>query len=844
MKRYLTFGLGKSKEPVEIEISYYETLLDLVDEFEIQAENPIPLDLFTYPAFRSYESFMNEGFIQDEWTSNELKPDLFEPSFLEISSYLGDQRFPQLLDWTGQQICLGTLEVDLRALYLKLIFESTKTYEIEEVAALLEHQKFRLGWSRLYPFFPIGTVAGLRWKIPLLAEAYEIPLTQFHLVEQPASWAPLDLRQGEYLNWPLRINLKTVVLYVIEKFKLDQTYIRRVQALGSAVVNNHSDLALYLVERFELNKEDLRHSSHYYLLRVLIKEGRLSNFNYLVQHFNLSTSFLQELNLLISALEGGRLEVLQFLKERNYLNRDQLTFNQNEAINIALRQGQLELIRYIHTYFHLCKSNFQPLNKVTIRQIIKGGHLDIIQYLHQEVGLAKFEFIPSALLEAAFYGQFEIFKYLVESETENLAFLRNQVSLSRDTILPEAAIGGHLDIIRYVVEELDLFREMTQQDRFTLGQIIQRAAFSGHLGIIQYFHHRGVTAQLVYLEDTRILIGAAGRGHLEILSYLHQEMGLTNTHARDTNAFIKALEGGYLEIIKYLHQKMGLTPNEARASISPAQSLGPALEEAVCQLAKIGRLDIIKYLHREIGFNLPDNSFVFSSALIGGQMEVITYLHQEMKKMKITNSQLRKVLVWDYLLFEVVKAGHLAVLEYLDQELDLRLTDFKYADQAYLIITAASEGQLEILQYLNKQVGSAFRSLVRSQLNSAFRMAAIHNQLATVQYLAETFNLTRSDARSLNNEALRGAAGRGHIDLFRYLVEYFDLTLADLANHQILKELVYSNRLEILRYIFEQMKLDPRTAQPEIVEAYELAASRERIDIVDYLAQFLVDRSL
>ena len=105
-----------------------------------------------------------------------------------------------------------------------------------------------------------------------------------------------------------------------------------------------------------------------------------------------------------------------------------------------------------------------------------------------------------------------------------------------NTAMWRAAHGGHLEIVKYLIEEKGA-------DKFNWS--MARAANGGHLEIVKYLiDEKGASA------FNWAMARAAEGGHLDIVKYLIDEKSASAFNW----AMIEAAEGGHTEIVEYLRQ--------------------------------------------------------------------------------------------------------------------------------------------------------------------------------------------------------------------------------------------------------------------------------------------------
>jgi len=141
-----------------------------------------------------------------------------------------------------------------------------------------------------------------------------------------------------------------------------------------------------------------------------------------------------------------------------------------------------------------------------------------------------------------------------------------------DCALNEAAHSGHLEVVKYLVEDCEA--NVHPDDECTL----RWAAEGGHLEIVKYLVSKGAN---VHVGGNEALRKAVWKGHLDVVKYLVSKGA--NVHAHNELALSMAAEGGHLEVVKYLVEDC-----DADVHVKNEKAL---------HWAKIKkRLDVVKYL--------------------------------------------------------------------------------------------------------------------------------------------------------------------------------------------------------------------------------------------------------
>ncbi len=143
--------------------------------------------------------------------------------------------------------------------------------------------------------------------------------------------------------------------------------------------------------------------------------------------------------------------------------------------------------------------------RLTPEKLLEDGSREgilfyVIEALEKGANVSARE--DEALRTAAFFGYFDIVKYLVEKGAN--------VSAREDEALRQAAMKGHLDVVKYLVEK---GADVSARDNDAL--IL--AAYFGHFDVVRYLVEKGAD---VSARDNEALRWATKRGHTDIVRYL------------------------------------------------------------------------------------------------------------------------------------------------------------------------------------------------------------------------------------------------------------------------------------------------------------------------------------
>lgn len=158
-------------------------------------------------------------------------------------------------------------------------------------------------------------------------------------------------------------------------------------------------------------------------------------------------------------------------------------------------------------------------------------------------------------------GYVKLTKKLLEADPYINLFAKSNDGFSY-TPLILAASGGHLELVKYLVEDKGVDIIAGGGDR-----ALDYAASGGHFEVVKYFVEKGVDNIARAGFGDGALVGAAGRGHLELVKYFMQILDASSEIDYDKKilfkekAMIKAAKSNCLEVVKYFVEERGVSAN-------------------------------------------------------------------------------------------------------------------------------------------------------------------------------------------------------------------------------------------------------------------------------------------
>jgi len=306
------------------------------------------------------------------------------------------------------------------------------------------------------------------------------------------------------------------------------------------------------------------------------------------------------------ACASGSMSIVRCLFENN--------INDIWAISHASFNGHLNIMQFLieNHDANLCKSAEHQCMHLydALYKAAKGGQLEAMQLLIS-YGVKITNEMYNPLKASIMAGHLHIIKYLIEELQMNIASLK--FNKNNYNVLIWALISGHLNIVEYIVNH-------HKNDNFIKNYIkpfaLQDVAMCGHLDVMKY-----LIEQFQINDFNDALSTACTHGHLNMVEYLISEAG-ADASANDHNAIQQATRKGHLNIIQYL-----LDNTNTIIHI-----------EAFYSAVSYGQFEIVKYFIRCASdarlraspnhekYNIPSHNFAVMHAADSGHLEIMKYL--------------------------------------------------------------------------------------------------------------------------------------------------------------------------------------------------------------------------
>ena len=259
--------------------------------------------------------------------------------------------------------------------------------------------------------------------------------------------------------------------------------------------------------------------------------------------------------------------------------------------------------------------------------------------------------------------------------------------------LLQASISGDLQEVERLVEECPVKLDSCVDEKLDRDTPLHLAALHGHLNVVKYLIEKALyNVECKNRFENTPLHCAARQGQLDVVKYLIEDRKSDPMHKSNWNRTLLhiACRHGRIEVVKYLmeNEKVDISIMDSRHSCTPLNLA-----------AQYGVLGVVKYMIEEKkchegqkkGSNTP-----LHQAAFGGRLQVVKYLinnklYDPMCKGKKSRTPLHSA----------CKKNQLEVVQYYLDTLKIKV-DCSYQDDKYLnpLDMAARHGALRVVKYM------------------------------------------------------------------------------------------------------------------------------------------------
>ncbi|XP_071085592.1 putative ankyrin repeat protein RF_0381 [Haliotis cracherodii] len=219
-------------------------------------------------------------------------------------------------------------------------------------------------------------------------------------------------------------------------------------------------------------------------------------------------------HILSMACEGGNMDIVKYVvsREPNLINRTRT--DGRTALMWAAWHGKTTVFEYLlarKATLSLADNDGDTI----LHYACYGGHTDIVKYIIDDTTIdinTRNVHGRTALMEAATYGHKDVF-YLLVGKDSGISHKDDK----DNNILHAACRGGHIDIVKYVIDNTTIdINTRNVRGRTAL----MEAATYGHKDVFDLLVGKDSDTSHKDDEDNNILHAACRGGHIDIVKYV------------------------------------------------------------------------------------------------------------------------------------------------------------------------------------------------------------------------------------------------------------------------------------------------------------------------------------
>ncbi len=496
------------------------------------------------------------------------------------------------------------------------------------------------------------------------------------------------------------------------------------------------------------------------------------------------------------------------------------------SLNVAAYNGDFIKVKYCIEVLHIDPLQQNGNGNTALQAAVYGGQLEVFRYLKSFVenklhsSVAEPNSSISVLHIAALNGHFEIVKFLVEEV--GLDPLLSDVK--QKTPLHSASQNGGIKVVDYLIDQAKYQDpvEKVVHDTTEMGTtLLHFAVASGNSKLVEHFIvdlHMDPNIQDKF--GVAALHVAAREGHLKVIQYLTSLKNcslLIKTHTYGLNALHIASKNGHLNIVKCLILDKNISANIETNLITKITPLHLA--------AQSGFLKVVKFLIQTCKCNplclTTKRQTPLHFAAMEGNLEVIKYYIEEIKVDPLLKN-VNKITP----LHLAVRNGKINVVNYYLGTFSqiIMYSPDRLGEQ--LLFTAVHQGHLEIIKsFVVHQDWT--KSAKGFRQTSLLTSAVKRGHLPILKYFTKECGW---DCKK--SYFLTGGISCGHLSIVRYLFSHTE-------DKKIfpLHQACYYGHKHIAKYFIEEHGIIPYELDLKGVSPLLCAAYSGQCDIVRFLVE-------
>ncbi|XP_048250649.1 uncharacterized protein LOC124152553 [Haliotis rufescens] len=600
--------------------------------------------------------------------------------------------------------------------------------------------------------------------------------------------------RGQYVRTPLMVaavNGHRQVFDLLVTQGADVTLVDdgRNNILHVACLGGHVDMVKYVLSQkvADINSKGQLGETP---LMVAAEKGHRQVFDLLVTR-GAGVSLVDQLrnNILHVACLGGHVDMVKYVLSQKVTDINSRGRYGRTPVMVAAEKGHRQVFDLLVTQGADVSLVDDGRNNI-LHVTCLGGHVDMVKYvLSQKIAdiNSRGQHGRTPLMVAAENGHRQVFDLLVTQGAD--IYL---VDSDGDNNLHVACVGGHVDMVKYVLSQ----KVADINSRGKHGRTpVMVAAENGHRQVFDLLVTRGAGVSLVDELRNSILHVACLGGHVDIVKYvLSQKVADINSRGQyGETPLMKAAEKGHRQVFDLLVTRgAGVSlVDELRNSILHVACLG-------------GHVDIVKYVLSQNVADINSRGRYGRTPLMvaaeNGHRQVFDLLVREGADVTLVDDGRNNIL------HVACLGGHVDVVKYV---LSQKVTDINSRRQygRTPLMVAAVKGHRQVFDLLVTQ--GADVTLVDDGRNNILHVACLGGHVDMVKYVLSQKIVDINSRGKHGRTPLMVAAENGHRQVFDLLVTRgAGVSLVDQLRNNILHVACLGGHVDMAKYIVSQKVTD------------------------------------
>ncbi|XP_048250462.1 ankyrin repeat domain-containing protein 50-like isoform X5 [Haliotis rufescens] len=448
-----------------------------------------------------------------------------------------------------------------------------------------------------------------------------------------------------------------------------------------------------------------------------------------------------------------------------------------------------------------------------------GGHVDLVKYvLSKKVAdiNSRGHNGRTPLMKAAQKGHRQVFDLLVTQGADE--FL---VDENRNDILHFACLGGHVDMVKYVLsQEVADINSRGHNGRTPL----MVAAEKGHRQVFDLLMREGADVSLVDYDRNNILHVACLGGHTDMVNYvLSQKVADINSRGKYRRTpLMKTAEKGHRQVFDLLVREGADTSlaDENRNNILHVSCLG-------------GHVDMVKYVLSQKVADINSRGKYWRTPLMmavgAGHRQVFDLLMTQGVDVSLVDDNRNNIL------HVACRGGHVDMVEYF---LSQKVADINSRGQygRTPLMATAEKGHRQVFDLLVTE--GADVCLVDDNRNNILHVACLGGHVDMVKYILSQKVADINSRGKYWGTPLMKTAQKGHKQVFDLLVgEGADVSLVDKNRNNILHVACLGGHVDMVKYVLSKKVADINSRGHNGRTPLMVAAEKRHRQVFDLLVR-------